>query len=424
MILVFLTYKVTDFLFNSCRYIDGHHHKFPSLPDIFRTDSTFRSIFDDKGHKRKSIPHLETSKLVDHHKKIEALLSKSYMKSSNWKEVHDHLFNLNETILNFVKTRCDQNTAMQERHHSDKVLEDKAELKFLKPSSTQLPPLVIKMYKALNEELDKKDCFEIVNVYIMAPDEKVQRFRYLHGIQVSVPTQLYRIPHRNAAFIWKVPNPNCDEFLEKTLETVQSIKTNFKDYHTRAMRKKVIDTFKNIRVFDRAAIHKFYDMVSNDENTEYGDKVKDFEERIKAGELIESIFDDEQERQTRGTKFENFFSAAQQLLDDSSAAVADERRHNNVHNRSPLFVSLRNFYTKSIKKMEEMFPEDPSNCVPSEEWFRRQMVPKSEYSNTAKSYTGRFQMRWTLQKRLLRKQHVDHHYGSMVFRYFKTLAQK
>lgn len=148
------------------------------------------------------------------------------------------------------------------------MLENKTELKLLKPSSRTLSPIEVNMYKALNEELSKKSDFDPINVYVLAPDEKMKRYRYLQGIEVIHTAQLYRMPFKHAAFIWKVPSTNSEEFLEESLKIVQKIRDDLPKYHTREMRKKVVNSFKHIRVFDRAMIHKFYDMVTQDDSAE------------------------------------------------------------------------------------------------------------------------------------------------------------
>lgn len=70
----FSTFYNTKVQFFSCaiyyRYIDGHHHKFSSLPFVFHRTETFRSTLDDQGHKKKTLPNLEVSKLMEHYSKI------------------------------------------------------------------------------------------------------------------------------------------------------------------------------------------------------------------------------------------------------------------------------------------------------------------------------------------------------------------
>lgn len=73
----------------------------------------------------------------------------------------------------------------------------------------------------------------------------------------------------------------------------------------------------------------------------------------------------------------------------------------------------------ATNKMQQLFPRDPLNLVPSFEWFRRQFTPRNPYSNISKTLTGLFNATRGLKHRLLRKSHPDHHYGTKQLCYFK-----
>lgn len=57
----------------------------------------------------------------------------------------------------------------------------------------------------------------------------------------------------------------------------------------------------------------------------------------------------------------------------------------------------------ATNKMQQLFPRDPLNLVPSFEWFRRQFTPRNPYSNISKTLTGLFNATRGLKQRLLRK---------------------
>lgn len=322
------------------------------------------------------------------------------------------------SLTDFVQDPIEANERTRNRLQSLETTEEHV-LEIIKPKSFP-SKLNVSLYQRLNDELAEKQEYEPINLYLFAPADRKQRFRYIHSLCVKVRVQMYRLPKRNLAFIWKVPqsDPNL---LSESLKTIENIKENIPTLHTRVMRQKIMKCFQDKRKIDRSDLSIIYNLLADNESIDEDDAINRFELEINAGVPPEEIYDEEEEEANASrTKFDHFFAAAQALLDEQSGAIPDERRHGTTCNRSPLFVSLRDFHAKSVVKMNEMFPGE--NNVPSHEWFRLQLTPRNTYANTAKAYKCRINMKWRLQQRILRKSHPDHYYGSIVFRYFKEFA--
>lgn len=60
--------------------------------------------------------------------------------------------------------------------------------------------------------------------------------------------------------------------------------------------------------------------------------------------------------------------------------------------------------------------------VPSAEWIRLQFWPSNPYANVAVRHTGRFNLKFKVQSRLLRATHEDCHYVAALYKYEKTMA--
>lgn len=381
---------------------------------------------NNKGHKKKSLGKLTANGVLDQLEKVQSLQNKQYMKNSRWEQVSNDLCHLKTSFEQYIASRVDSNNAMQELHQQSTPSPDLVQLTII-PTKLQSGKSAKILYAELNKELEKKDYFEPVNVYELGPVDRSQRYRYINGLALAFRVHLYRVMNKNAAFVWKIGEDNDDDILSESLKVVQLINENLPKYHTRCMKNKALKMFKNVRDYNRTSLLSLYSLIKNDESVEASvasEKLEILNDKIRSGTSIEQLFEEEEcEIALEGTKFNNFFKAAQQLLDDHSAAIPDERRHGEAMNRSPLFVSLRNFHQKTEKKMNEMFEGNDNNNIPSLEWFRLQLMPQNKYANTAKAYTGRLKLKWRLQQRLLRKFHVDHHYGSKILQYFKELAQ-
>lgn len=391
---------------------------------MFYREKPFKVLLDQQGHKKKGPGNLSSNGILEQIKKIDSLLEKPFMKGTRWEKVFKDLCDLKISFESFVTNRVDTNIAMQQHHQLPVPPTDNVKLTVIPPCKQPGKSAKI-MYSEMNKVLASTAYYEPVNVYEMAPIERSQRYRFINGLASSFRVHLYRVTNKNVAFVWKIPEDSDGNILNESLKVTRMIDADLPKYHTRLMKNKAVKMFKNVKNFDRGSLLNLYTLMSNEESeTISSETIEMLHSKIRSGTSIEQLFEEQEcEKALKGTKFDNFFKAAQQLLEDYSAAVPDERRHGESLNRSPLFVSLRDFHQKSERKMFDMFEGDDKNHVPSLEWFRLQLVPQNKYANTAKAYTGRLKLKWRLQERLLRKFHVDHHYGAKVLQYFKEFAQ-
>lgn len=55
--------------------------------------------------------------------------------------------------------------------------------------------------------------------------------------------------------------------------------------------------------------------------------------------------------------------------------------------------------------------------IPSLEWIRLHFWPKSSHSKQSCHYTGRLNVKFSVQRRQWKLQHEDSHYAAAIFRY-------
>lgn len=60
--------------------------------------------------------------------------------------------------------------------------------------------------------------------------------------------------------------------------------------------------------------------------------------------------------------------------------------------------------------------------IPSVQWLRLQFWPRRANSGFAKQQKGRLNIKFMIQARQFRKNHVDAHYASALFRYLKEFS--
>ena len=103
------------------------------------------------------------------------------------------------------------------------------------------------------------------------------------------------------------------------------------------------------------------------------------------------------------------------LFEEYQTAV-HERRHGDT-SYLPFAISIREL-------IERVKRRKPAILSPSEEWVRLQFNPSNPYSNNALKHTGRFPIKYMVQRRQMRSDHVDSKYACVYFAYLKEFAVK
>jgi hypothetical protein len=87
----------------------------------------------------------------------------------------------------------------------------------------------------------------------------------------------------------------------------------------------------------------------------------------------------------------------------------------------PLAISIRDLHDIILARLHikngEPLPAEIH--IPSYEWIRLQFWPTNSTTAKAIRYTGRYQVKFKVQGRLLRKKSVDAHYCAAIFRYLR-----
>lgn len=117
------------------------------------------------------------------------------------------------------------------------------------------------------------------------------------------------------------------------------------------------------------------------------------------------------------SKYQAFFTYAQQYLENVIETAVDDRRHDRfTHLAQAMSVP------DLLQQVKDICPENTP--IPSEQWLRLQFAPKNPSSLASLQYTGNLKVKLQVQSRQLRKTHVDNHYASAIFRYMKDFAVK
>ena len=75
------------------------------------------------------------------------------------------------------------------------------------------------------------------------------------------------------------------------------------------------------------------------------------------------------------------------------------------------------------QRLQQKFP-DSTPAIPSTEWICLQFWPSNAHTDRAIRYTGRFNVKFVVQVRQLRKDHPDKHYVSALLQYVRNFYVK
>ncbi|KAK6192561.1 hypothetical protein SNE40_004009 [Patella caerulea] len=230
-------------------------------------------------------------------------------------------------------------------------------------------------------------------------------------------------------FIWKIPHNHGQRDINKSLEISKEIEDkHIEHYHSRVMRQKFVEHYDRIilnpkKCSSATVLEEIYQDLTGDMSASPTIEHKEVRNRLRvyldAGIENPDIAVDLREINSgQPRKYDVFFEAVENfIISERTLNAAHERRHDEI-GRLAVAISIRDLITQVSKTLDSSVP------VPSESYLRLQFWPKNKHYHTALHYTGRFNLRYQIQTRQLRGEHVDLHYANTVFRHLREFLIK
>ena len=108
---------------------------------------------------------------------------------------------------------------------------------------------------------------------------------------------------------------------------------------------------------------------------------------------------------SKRTQYDTFWEECGKFLNEEITPATDDRRHGNICHLSRA-MSVRDL----VDQVKLRCP--PGTLVPSCEWVRLQFWPKTLSTSQHIHHTGRFKIKYMVQQRQWRHQHIDAHYAA------------
>ena len=274
-------------------------------------------------------------------------------------------------------------------------------------------------YRLVEEKLLGLEMYEPLHLADYEPEDRYQRRHWIDQLHLSIDVAFmkksYGGPIGNINVIWKIDRDNTNHDCEMG-KTLLVINNGLPEYHTRQMKKDFIQRFNKVSSVPATVMKQMYRDLTGDDS-KAANKL-DEARRRRLVEILSSNGDSgllEDMRILNGkqgsTAFNEFWDEVQSLFDEYTASV-QERRHGSVL-YLPFAISIREL-------MERVKKRKPGIKVPSPEWVRLQFQPKNPCSLRAMCHTGRFDIRYQVQRRQLRANHDDAKYVFHQQRYLKV----
>lgn len=252
------------------------------------------------------------------------------------------------------------------------------------------------------------------------------RKHWLDKLQLEFPIQIYRFTHGNSlgtmTFIWQLPSESPED-PTLTAKAITTLSSQQKLFCTRQMRKDFLTKYRQFVKAPVAVLRHLYKDLIHDCSAVSSVHELAMEERVAQAiieiEDPEIILDLRRNNGKVGSSYEDFWEELQKYLDEIVTPV-NERRHGTTM-YLPIAISIRDLREQICDRLTKKFP-DESKPIPSDEWIRLQFWPKNPYSSGALRYTGRFQVKYAVQARQMRKSHPDSKYVAVILQYVKSFA--
>ena len=413
-------------LVNSIWYADPHIEKMATrschLPMLFES---FIGYNNPDRHKHKQTD-VQSSILLFHAQQLDTSLEKTWINGPMWLPIKTAVMQLSEMLHKYANYLIDSAKTTKENAEMTVPVrnqDDTQSVQILYPKYV-VKPTFSSRYKALVDHIAKTDEFVPVVVDEYTPPDTRQRRYYVDNLSQGIPYKciLYRVSAGNNLvthnFLWRIPNGLDDEtVLAKNTEIIQKLTHDMPTYHTRAMRRQFVQKAALICNVKSMHARQVYRLLTGDSSASTNEVEKNCDIRVQQAFDLQDpdvIMDLREHSEGRPPKYSVCFDKTKTYLENVVEA-ADERRHD-IYTHLASAISVRDLLQQVAATCA---PETP---IPSEQWLRLQFAPKVPSAYSSLQYTGNLKVKFQVQSRQLRKEHMDCHYASAVFHYQKVMA--
>ena len=392
----------------------------PPIPSIW-LQVFGNKTYNDWQSKKQKRPHLDSSTLGAHARTLFALLDKPCITGKRWNSMRSDIEGLANTMRGYTEYLDSALKSQRERQSREQPVRQLSEhLTVTCREPVAMADLSGDELK-INEWLVKAGEYEPVFFDELTILGKVltkdQRYKLLKNVKISVPLNVLRYDPGGGSSVvtvlWRVPLKETDgDHATNIVQLIKQIEPQLPVFHTRQMRQEFYSKYGQLTGMTPAVMRAVYLELTGDATTRGSAEVDRRMQLYILGELPQISVDLRHMNSGRPEVYDAFYNVAAGVLQDWMAE--DDRRHGVAHLSQ--FISIRDLHKSIVSKCP------PGTSIPSEEWLRLQFLPVDPNAASAVHYTGRLEVKFAVQSRVLRADHEDSHYAAAVFRYQRDMA--
>ena len=337
--------------------------------------------------------------------KLITAVSHPRLSTSPWKEVRSELVSFSKVLKLFADDMKESCARSEERHASLHPLRCPDINSESHDIAVSKGPIKL-IYAKLMCRLEEANFYEPILIDgELSVTDKFARYRFFNNLSLPCCAHLH-VYHAgsqlgNIYYIWKIPNEVKNQSAKDNLSAIAQVNGQLPVYTSRALRKAFSDRYQHVKKITPAVLRNMYRYLTDDCSSESQSSEIDRRLELMLDDPdIDLTVDKRELNLGRNPIFEPFWKEVDVLLEEYGKAV-HERRHGPDVAYLPVAISVPDL----IKKVKDKLPAD--SPVPSEAWVRFQFWPRNRFSETAKHYNCRFDVKYKVQSRQLHKSHSD-----------------
>ena len=286
-------------------------------------------------------------------------------------------------------------------------------------------------YASVHEALLQANEDEPIFLNDFLPDDRRRRYDFVKNITTPCNSVLFTrtgsgLQHLH--FLWRVCDLKTDiDLISEAHNIVKGLENTFPVYHSRAMRQDFVTSFGRAIGCKSAFLRAAYRRLTGDSSaasTATEAEVDQRVSRILDDEDPDLIWDLRTNNPGRPEQYKKFLEQCQKYINASVETAVDDRRHDVVDGGDEVVTHLATALSAVDlhRQVSSQCPE--GTAIPSVQWLRNQFWPRRPTAKSASRYTGRLRIKFMVQARQLRANHIDAYYASALFRYEKEFAVK
>lgn len=414
--------RVAIVLRDTLWYLDTHHEKFkersnplPKAFEIFQNHNKWKQ-------NRHRQPSLTQEGLYSHEQSISAVLMLPMVVTQRNSVLARDLSDLCKAMTKY-RLYLEQSTVRVEKARSSTIPVRTTETH---SALTTIAASVVcpQQYQELQRHLDKNPPYTPVDVGDFVTVDRFERRKYIANIQLVSDVSMYAMPYGNClgtvTILWKIER-NSENHESRNGGVILEVSKKLPLYSTREMRRSFIQTYSKKANVKPMVLRAIYRELFNDSAAAASLREEDLDHRVVSffmeSEQPDLLLDLRKLNGNPGsTMFNTFWEETAKYFEEQ--AQVHDRRHEHNFTYLPVAISVEELRLKVKERLPEGTP------VPSSEWLRLQFWPPNPYAARALKHTFRLDVKFAVQTRLLRSEHIDSKYATTQYKYLKQFACK